>query len=54
LSTFAVENSLAPTHIGLGEWIPASKELKMRILEMAVAGILAVGAQMLVVGAVLI
>jgi hypothetical protein len=30
------------------------KEQKMRILEVAVAGLIAVGAQMLVVGAVLI
>ena len=37
-----------------GNESPCQRSEKMRILEVAVAGIIAVGAQMLVVGAVLI
>ena len=54
LSIVAIEKRSSPPNIPHGERSPEQKEYDMRILEVAIAGIIAVGAQMLVVGAVLI
>ena len=54
LSIVAVEKHAHAPNIAPGERSPEQKEHDMRILEVAIAGIIAVAAQMLVVGAVLI
>ena len=54
LSTIAVEKGRSPTHIDPGTSSHSQEGMKMRILEMATAGIIAIGAQLLVVGALLI
>ena len=54
LSTFAVEKALTPPHLTFWGTPPRVKGSHMRILEMAVVGILSVGAQILVAGTVLI
>jgi hypothetical protein len=54
LSTFAVDKGRYGTHMTGGTRIPVRKEVAMRIVEMTIAGVIAVAAQMLVVGAVLI
>ncbi|MGZ8998529.1 MAG: hypothetical protein ACXW2T_06700 [Allosphingosinicella sp.] len=54
MSTIAVDKGHFELHIAFRDRIPGRKEIDMRIIEMAFAGIIAVAAQMLVVGAVLI
>jgi hypothetical protein len=55
MSTFAVEKSFVTCHKRRGaKLLPATKEVEMRIVETAAAGVIAIASQILIVAAVLL
>jgi hypothetical protein len=55
MSTFAVEKFRRGAHLAFGSWFaPVTREVEMRIVETAAAGVIALVSQFLVIAAVLI
>ncbi|HEX8511749.1 MAG TPA: hypothetical protein VF688_01440 [Allosphingosinicella sp.] len=55
MSTFAVEKYRRGAQMAFGSWFaPVNKEVEMRIVETAAAGVIALASQFLVIAAVLI